>query len=96
MKTFWRFGALSRARVGIAGGPVSRQESENEMRLTLYANGNKVRFWGNLGWYPGEPFILFKIEFMSQVVAENNDYTVFGIQIAKFSIGFGFDLVKEK
>lgn len=49
------------------------------------------KFWFNLGWYPGEEFILFKLCLFETIQGMRivDMLTIFDIQILKFLLAFG-------
>ena len=46
------------------------------------------KFLINIGWFKGEPFRLFKVEFVS---IDNYSVTLFEIQVVRFLCGLYFD-----
>ncbi len=52
--------------------------------IGLWIEGKKYKFDVDLGWYGGEPFVLFKIEILN--FYDVGVCNIFNFQIAKFSI----------
>ena len=55
------------------------------MKLRIF--GRWWKFWGGIGWYSGEEFVLFKLEI--QPYNYKGYWFMFSIQVAKFAIEFG-------
>ena len=55
------------------------------MSIGLWIKGNKYQFNGDFGWYRGNEFALCTVQLFE--FFDNKLNVIFGIQIAKFSIG---------
>ena len=60
--------------------------------LGLYANGKKLSFHIELGWYTGEEFSVVKVELLT-IWGNRDGVTIIGIKTAylQFSIGFTWE-----
>ena len=59
------------------------------MSITLYLNGKKVKFWGELGWFGGNPSCLFNLTILEH--CDDDYYTLLSIQVIKLVLAFGFE-----
>jgi len=48
-------------------------------------------FWLDIGWYPGEPWVLVKVELCS-TFSGFSDFALFQVQVLKFAVGFGWNV----
>ena len=48
-------------------------------------------FWLDIGWYPGDPWVLVKVELCS-TFTNFRDFALFQIQVLKFAVGFGWNV----
>ena len=64
------------------------------MRINLYVNGDRIRFWLNTGWYRGNEFALLNLQLFE--FSGSDMITIFGIQITKMSFCFGVYLEGTK
>jgi len=62
------------------------------MTIGLWINGKKYKFLFEGGWFKGNEFKLLQVSILENL--PDHDWVIFGIQIAKFSIGlFLFEIV---